>query len=294
MKETDFNDPYTDALVGIPTEHADKEAEARDIMAYRIRHFGPEKIEGYEMDKTARDIEILEFAENGARSILKKYGRAKDLEIPSHNMHILKPGATSEYTEDRVRGGGVMPRTQSFMIDRDPSDVTFCLHVFHEMLHLKSFKSAQVTIENQEGRRMIESYRSGFSMLSRDGQTSYFNDFEEALIGVLTEEFFDTSLVNNPLFAEELKIGVQKDKWSYLSRKNEIDNLNKIIDELWAKNQSDYKDRNEIKDLFIDAQVNGHLLAVGKLIEKTFGKGSFRQMGSKSIWVSKIEEDKKE
>jgi hypothetical protein len=68
-------------------------------------------------------------------------------------------------------------------------------------------------------------------------------------------------------------------KSEYLKERRKLD---KLIDELFEKNKDEFKDREEVFDIFARAVMTGRLLPVARLIEKTFGKGSFRELGEES------------
>ena len=91
----------------------------------------------------------------------------------------------------------------------------------------------------------------------------------------MERRFYEEKVKNNPLFKDEEEMT--------FTRQEEFDDLNKLVDELWEKNRDSYDDREEILRLFIEAGVTGKLLKVARLIEKTFGKGSFRELAEKDV-----------
>lgn len=276
MEGEKFNNPYHDDIVGVPTpEQGEMEAITKDTVKI-IERKGRAKIEDFEIQKTARDVDILNFARESVEDLMKQYGREKDIDVPLSHIHILEPDGTKKYLE-RYFAGAHSTVGASILADRDPSDVQFCLTCFHEILHLKSFSSVQFT---KTEKPVLKQYRSGLSVRSRDGKEVYFTDLEEGVIGLLSQKFYDTKLKSSPLFEEELKKGEGE---FYIGRKKETEKLQKIVDELWEKNQDSFSSREEILDLFVDAQINGNLLTIGKLIERTFGKGSFREIGSSQL-----------
>lgn len=52
---------------------------------------------------------------------------------------------------------------------------------------------------------------------------------------------------------------------------------------IYKANQDEFNSKEEVVDLFIRAYFNGKILPVARLYEKTFGKGSFRELGKKTI-----------
>jgi len=71
-------------------------------------------------------------------------------------------------------------------------------------------------------------------------------------------------------------------KWVSYPYHEERQQFNSMVDELFEKNKDDFESREEVFRLFAEATVSGRLLPVARLIEKTFGKGSFRLISKKS------------
>ena len=141
---------------------------------------------------------------------------------------------------------------------------------------LKSKKILQVTKPTAENNPKLETYRLGFSVVSRDGGVIYFNDIEEAITEIIARSFFREVLLNSVLFKEE-KRGVFDKFYSA-----EISSLNKLVDDLWEENKRSYPNRDDILKLFISVKLNGRPLQLARLLEKTFGSGFFRFLGEES------------
>ena len=190
--------------------------------------------------------------------------------MSENKVQLLKDGGVFKYTEGRMKNGAHSSLYGSVIVDRVSSDKKFAVVLFHESVHLKSYKALQVE-RTGEGEREMASYRSGFSVMTRDGKRKYFDDIEEALT-VMVEQMFCDKIKNHEFFKED------SENIEIRSTEEEQD-LNKLVDLLWERNQGDYNSREEILDVFFEAKINGHLVKVGKLIDNTFGKGSFRKIG---------------
>jgi hypothetical protein len=59
---------------------------------------------------------------------------------------------------------------------------------------------------------------------------------------------------------------------------DERDELNRLIAELFEKNRDDFIDSEQVFQLFVHAVLQGRLLPLARLVEKTFGRGSFRRL----------------
>ena len=54
--------------------------------------------------------------------------------------------------------------------------------------------------------------------------------------------------------------------------------LNSLMDKVWNKHRDEFKDQEEVFQFFAKAYMTGNLLSIGRLVEETFGKGTFRKI----------------
>ena len=64
-------------------------------------------------------------------------------------------------------------------------------------------------------------------------------------------------------------------------RYEEIKKIDEIVKRIYDENKDDFESEDDVFNLFAKAVMNGGLLEVARLIEKTYGKGSFRKLGLK-------------
>ena len=275
--EKHFDIPHADKVVG--EKGSENQAYLEGYVTGIFQNQGVKKIEGLELEKSERDITIIKFAEEAVTQYMKQYGRKKDIVLPLNKVHLLKEGGTKEYTEGKLSEGGFSGKIGSVLVDRVKSDIEFSLFAFHELFHSKSFHILQRTKADAQGRQEITEYRGGFVVTTRDGKTDYFYDVQEAIIGLMTKRFYEDYVTTSPLFKDELDASRTAIN---LGSEREMRKLDAFIDELWNENAEYFKTREEILGLFIDAQVNGKMLKVARLIEKTFGKGSFRELAEET------------
>lgn len=57
--------------------------------------------------------------------------------------------------------------------------------------------------------------------------------------------------------------------------------LNDLVTDIYEKNKKDFQSAEEVFVLFAQATMSDRFLPLGRLIEKTYGKGSFRKLGKK-------------
>lgn len=274
MEKKKYEMPHVDKAVGERPEN--QEAFERHLTNLFLEK-GGKKIEEFEIEKTERDIEIIKLAEKAVAEYLKQYGRKKDIKAPLANIHLFQEGGVEKYTRDAFAEGAHSTTLGSIIADRKKSDVDFALLMFHELFHMKSYKAMQKTTRNK-----LFGFREGFAVVTRDGSKVYFENVEEAIIGHMTKRFYYEVLSKEKSFAKEIEEMEKSGKKIDFSREAEQREGNKFIDALWEQNKDKFKDRNEIVDLFIEAQVTGKLLKVARLVEKTFGKGSFRKLGEET------------
>lgn len=281
MEGGDLKAPHVDKIVGIPTEHKAHTSQVEAVSLSIFEKDGRTIKEGFEIEKTERDILIINWLESHIEEYLKKYGGKRSFDIPPGKIHILKDGATEEFTEGALSKGGYSVRTGGIIIDRNTSDVEFAISLAHELIHYGSYQSLQLLI-SEEGEGFLRQYRSGISINSRDSKYSYLDNLEEGIVELLTENFFHEEIEKSDLFKEEIenlnKVGTKID----FTRKGEREALTNLAKAIWEKNKEEFGSQEEVLRIFIEAQLNGNILRLGKLIEHTFGKGSLRKLAEDS------------
>lgn len=312
--------PSFERVVGKISEEEKTEILERKAETFNDQYF--EELEGKEREKTLEELEIIDLVNRATNEVLQEYG-GESFDIPAENIHII----LEEMWPDKESKSSAFYNTikQAVAVRDQPAKVVFLKKLFHELLHFKSYKSLQVTDNDQPH---LRSYRVGLSVVSRDGEKMYLNIINEAVTEELNKRFV-IKLLNNPLVLKEwqqtrsvinkypnsvteddeplfdddtyyAKV-VNKDTWKdsigrlfgttkkprtifseRFTYKNERDTLNSLIDRLYEKNLGDFLDREEVFRLFAEGMFSGNLLTVGKLIEKTFGAGTFRKIGELS------------
>jgi hypothetical protein len=268
----DFETPHFDKIVGAPEEDKNEFYNSVDEFYQTTQNT---KIEGFEREKSERDIEILAMVNEAINEYLSQYEREKIIEPPLTKIHIFENGGVGKFTKGAAYGGAHAPLTGSVFVERRESDIAFALMAFHELFHLKVYNSLQITKPADGEKMRAETYRSGFIVTSRDGNERYFEDIEEALTEMMTERFYREKVLASDLFKGE----ASSESEVKFTREESREKFNNLVDELWEKNKNEFPNREDIVNLFLDGQINGKILQVGKLIEKTFGSGSFRRLG---------------
>jgi hypothetical protein len=60
---------------------------------------------------------------------------------------------------------------------------------------------------------------------------------------------------------------------------DKVKSLHSLIDDIYERNTGRFENTEEIFELFAEAVVIGNVIPVGRLIDRTFGQGSFRRLG---------------
>lgn len=262
--EDHFGTPFIDAAGSVVTE-------PREILERVFKERASERYEN-EIDKSERDIEIINLATESVKELASTYGRNEFMALPLSNIHFLKPGGVLDMTNGRLEIGSHATVTGEIAVDRR-SDLETAITTFHELWHsLASYKAIQVTTDGK-----IATYRSGFGMYSRDGGNEGFHLLDEALTGIATAKFVNEKLRNAEGFKNEISQQEQNEVHIDTTREKEISTFMDLVANLVERNSSQFSDKQEVVDIFLKAQVTGNVLLVARLIEASYGPGSFRK-----------------
>jgi hypothetical protein len=265
-----------DQIVGLDSRMKENMSETHAYLDWLLDENGGKNIDKYEVEKTPREEELIAYAEAAADSFLRELGREDPEPVSFSNVHVLRKDGTFEFTDGQFQGGAHATRLASILVDRTNLEAKFAAVVFHELMHLKSYKALQM-VSKQEGRDLVP-YRSGLAVYLRDGKTVHMQSLEEAIVGYLTARFYNEKLMQDPQFAAEISsIAGTNEEEEIVSRQKELEKLNELVDDLWEQNQETYTTRDDVFSLFVSAQISGNLLPIARLIEQTYGKGSFRK-----------------
>jgi hypothetical protein len=272
----DFNpNLLSDGKKKFSTTHEGEVINNPELILKRIFHeYATEPNGEIEIQKTARDLEIIELAKDAVKQIAEEFGRTEFIDISNNHIHFVEAGGVEKYTEGRLSDGSHASVLGELMVDRG-DDLSTAITTFHELWHtIASYNAIQVTTDGR-----LDWYRAGFSLKSRDGEKSMFSGLQEALVGHATKRFVEEFLRRRPDFSELIKEAESSVSGIDTSRQHELDELNRLLDAIVERNPGEYDDREELLNMFMMADVTGNLLPVARLIDSSFGKGSFRRLG---------------
>jgi hypothetical protein len=282
---------------------------AQDVK-YQLKMEGmPVELSAQEMEvkKTSVHYALLDAVMRAAKEMVEEYGfewipvTYDHFHVipPQHREGILLPNTTGTYNR----------RLFAAFLLRSGINTKFALWAFHELCHLQSYQAFKCS---WDGNNFTQTFhRFGIIVDScKEHSQSFFLAVNEAVTAELTARFWRNALFVHPLCAEEIAatkaqiveemqrgirfivMGTEKIALSdvcYLDiKKNgglrdiecfgyekERMVLNRIIDRIYDAHRDLFAEREEVFTLFARAMFGGNLLPLARMIECTFGKGSF-------------------
>ena len=155
-----------------------------------------EVLEGKEREKTDEELAILSLANEATNELRQTYGLT-DFDVPSKNIHVIK----KEKWPNEKDAAFYNSMMQAIAIKEEHAKIVFLKSILHEMIHLKSYGSMQITA-NEDPQE--HEYRSGITVTKRDGSRLFFRNINEAVVEELTLQVF-SRLYDHSIFSEEVK-----------------------------------------------------------------------------------------
>lgn len=256
--------------------------------------------------KTEEEERIIDLIRESGDRIDEVVGAPK-FPIPAKNIHII-PG--SNWPDLLGSTGAIFnSETQQIAIKETESRLQLAHEAFHEYMHLKSFGSLQVT-----GDSLLGPYRAGLTTIDRNNDKEFFRLINEALTEELTMSFINQIKHLEPFRSETDQVGQLKqefgervftengstffdDELYFVTAERNEDGavdfngqsftypqeraaLNTLIDKTVERYQLNDLTAEDVKHQFLTGYITGNILSIGKLIDSTFGKGTFRAIGA--------------
>jgi DNA-binding transcriptional ArsR family regulator len=294
-----------DRIIGYKSQ-AEREKVFQDMSeVFDIQVF--DNLKNKERNKTSEELQIISFVNEITNKLREDQG-LKKFDIPAQNIHVI----SEKKWPKRLIGGAVFSlEVQMVALREELSKIVFTKKVLHEMIHFKSYHALQSTAETN---LLAKEYRMGLTITTRDGRLMFFRNLNEAVTEELTKRLLfqnsDNSLLKDEieqtkyiiekyddatcrdgsaLFDEDtiyatiqggmLKKFSTKITTERFSYETERQILNTIIDKIFEKNKVSFQNREEIFEIFVNSMMTGNIISIGKLIDNTFGKGVFRNIG---------------
>lgn len=258
-----------------------------------------------EREKTAQEIEIIKGILDKMPDFIRKYNGVP-VNTTSEQIHFIDRKSDDEYVKKALKEGidafFDLKSRQIGVLDTENQLCNSRLLV-HELMHLNSFQSLQL---KDKKKKILCPRRSGLIVHNKVGH-QFFSDIDEAVVEELTDRFDKEYFKSIPQLAKELK--QREELRSALIDKNPQDKdflrsaafiantpegdlvfhymdeeerkFNELIKNICSK--SFFNSSEEVFDVFAKALMSGNLLPLARLVERTLGKGKFRELGVDKI-----------
>ncbi len=265
-------------------------------------------LEANEKQKDPYEIEAIKGANKITNEFLAEFG-CTEFDIPEQNVHIIPPNLFRELGSNPTTVALAMVEKQAIALDSDATRQPFVklCTILHEMTHLKGFLSFEMRVGESERFR-----RGGLTVFAspekaKNGQSfEAFRGMDEGVVAEIEKRYTPRLVRENPYLKGERErqmsdesvalkeeiatregldtseiFLVNKEAKSYATfpYKPQRKALNYIVDALYEGNSEKFKSRDDAMKLFFKAHFDGNIVPIARLIEKAFGKGSFRTIG---------------
>ncbi len=256
-----------------------------------------------EREKTAQEIEIIKGILQHMPAFCDRYG-VIPLTITPEHIHFVEKTEEEMQQMYPTENGLVVTALQFIVIFPTHVRLKDAENVVHELIHTTAFNS----ITFSQGK--VNLRRSGFEIHSRQGNIFYFSEINEAVTEELTRRFDDLYFHLIPELEEDVRVrevrrkelsdkGIDEKElvtcttiqrldgmWEHTDYRYAYREVRKqlaaIIDEIYERNKLNFATKEDVFMLFVKASLKGDLLPVARVIEGTYGKGSFRKLGEKT------------
>jgi len=269
------------------------------------------EIENNELPKTEEELQFINMSNEQTNELLRFSG-VEPYDVPEGNFHKVKATIYKKY-EPETTAGFFEAHYQMIMLNADfvpKNRLREALVIFHELLHMKSYLAYHVVAEDNGKGIMLHTsaYREGVDVKSSPKKAlsgddhDHFYGLNEAIVSHEEKRYLQ-KLLGASLFEKERQdlmssetepmknilmkerripedefIAINLSEGYYLSIGYQAQRkvLNYICEQI-AKDTN--RSADDIHGEFLKSQITGKLVSLGKLVENSFGKGSFRRLG---------------
>jgi hypothetical protein len=254
----------------------------------------------FEREKTPEETELVQKLLDKLAGFFSEAG-INPLKITPDHIHFLDLEKLKSKNLPPVHF--CEPNDQYIGVVGTESKLATAQAIVHEAVHFNTFHSAEITKN-----RTVQMRRTGASMRIRGEREFYFHDINEVVTTEIEKLFERENFDSIPEIQEEWQKRqefVRGMKQTYPEKADladdvahvavnpatgqldgvrygyftERDAFEELLENMYARNPEMSKENEDIFMLFVDATLRGELLPLARLVEKTYGKGSFRQLG---------------
>lgn len=277
-----------------------------------------EDLKGKEREKTPEELEIISLANQITNEIRQRYG-LENFDIPPENIHVITEEAwprekSAAFFNSMLQGVAMREKLSNTAFAKTVFHEMLHFKSYNaaqitsgENPELDEYRLG-LTVRTRDGKKMYfvnlneaitEEMTKRFARKLLDnplfsdeiGQTKDVMKKHPQAITASGEPLFDEDTfyaevqgnkswresadrLFGKLFGSNVKISTES-----FTYKQERKVLNKLIDKTLERNPDKFQDREEVFEIFAKGMMTGNILPIGKLIEKTFGSGTLRQIG---------------
>ncbi len=296
-------------------------AEEESILKHFEEALKNQETDSFEREKNEEEIEVIDYVLNRMPEFIRNYGGRPLRTLTAGNIHLIDTGKLSEEQLEAIARADVgavydLETQAAIILPQKDSRLITAQRIVHELLHFNAFTSLTVrkgpSLEvqpsfNVKGKDLY-ARRIGFGVFDARQSKRFFRDIDEAVIEELSARF-DVRYFNDiSALSDELKrrdqmrnkmddgaddisavitkqLGEEQwqtsiERWRYGEQRSR---LRALIKEIYEANQDQFGSEEEVFKIFAQATLTGRLLEVGRLVEKTFGKGSFANLGTETM-----------
>ncbi len=271
-----FRDPAPDRIVT-----SDTKLESRIHHKFLELYFEGKIIQLEERDKTPQEEMLISQVDFLVTTELEKMGVKTKL-FSRDKIRFFTPSSRVRLEDWEVDTAGTASMlSQEIEIVAEKDDYFLIASVLvHELIHIHQFLSSIVATEpDQENVVTVKARRLGLEFINQsenDESLRSFRYLNEALTEILTM----IMLKNNSTQIEILK-DYSFDDHFFTSYVDEKILACSLITKLQNANPDIFPEFNEAANIFFRSMFTGQTLELARIIEKTFGKGSFREIGER-------------
>jgi hypothetical protein len=262
-----------------------------------------------EYPKTEQQMEAIKIINEQTSELMRRIGVAP-FDIPQVNYHLIP--------EAKFKGMGRIGNAyadydrQAVIFNAEFYNyplLRFATFAFHETMHLKAHLALEVSKGNEKNKE--SHFRHGVSVLSSrksgdfDSRHSHLGGLHEAIVSKQQIRSFD-ELLDLPIFSQEKEwlrsdeaedirkeLAAKKDipeeevywfskdgkEYSTFTYREHRRTLDYVCREIVTEFPHRFKDEQAVFQEFLKAHFSGRLLDIARLVDGTFGDGSFRLLG---------------
>lgn len=277
-----------------------------------------DNLKGKERPKSPEELEIIDLANKATNELRQKYG-LEDFDIPARNIHVVKDKDWPDDEKGNAfytpMSQAVIAREAPSKIAFLKKIYHEMLHfksynalqmITDEKSELDTYRTG-LTVTTRDG---SQTYFTNLNEAVTEEMTKrftsqlfgnpLFEDETKQTNDVISDYSGAVTYTGEPLFTEDTYyaevqdtktwkdalgriFGTQKKRIKLSTEaftyKPEREILNTLIDKIFERNGEYFEDKEEVFEVFAEAMMTGNILPIGRLVENTFGTGTFRKIG---------------